>query len=467
MESSPQPAYANLGALPRELAAPVLSLRQLWVILWAHRLLIAAVTVLSAILGALILKFVIPHAYVATATLLVAYKNDDPVAGQDAAQINSWSFMGTQVELLQSTSTLLPVVDKLKLIERKEYLAGYRGDGSRESLRQYAVTRLWKKLKIVPGQASRFIYLSAEDKDPVMAATLANAVADTYLDEQMRQMMDPARERIERYSGQLEHLRRNVEAAQAKVSAFRQKTGLIDLTERTDLDAGRLTDLTTRLTEATAARQEAELRLSRVSQADAGVLNSPLVASLKTQLQQKEAQLAELRGSLGSRHPQIVSLQGDMAQLNAQLDREIGAHVQSARAEVASARAIEERLRAQVGQQRGAVMETRTQQDEGSSLLQELESATKVYQSALDAFERAQLGTQIAASNVSLTNRASPPSLPKAGRTKMFLFAVALGFVLSAGGSLIFELLNRRVRCREDLENDLGVHVLVELRPST
>lgn len=464
MDSLQSNSLDPLGGPNGDDTGPSISIRQLLVILWAYRILIAVVIITVVAAAGAALKFLVPQVYAATATLLVASKEADPVAGPDSAQTNSWSFMGTQVELIQSMSTLIPVVDKLKLTEKAEYVTGYRGDGSADSLRQFAAGRVWKKLTVTPGQSSRFIYVSADDRDPVMAATLANAVADSYLEEQMRYVMEPAKDRIERYSGQLETLRKNVEQAQAKVSEFRKKTGLIDLTEKTDLDSTRLNDLATRLTEATAERQTAEQRLARVSRADQAVLSSPLVQTLKAQLQTNEAQLSELSGSLGPRHPQIVSLRAEMEQLRAQLNREIGVHVESAQAEVNAARAIESQLRAQMNEQRDRVMRTRTMQDDGSSLLQELESATKVYQGALDAFERAQLGTQMAASNVTLANRAAPPSLPKPGRKKKFAMAVVFAFGLGFGGALLLGLMDRRVRCREDVENELRVPVLAELK---
>ncbi|TDU32299.1 uncharacterized protein involved in exopolysaccharide biosynthesis [Panacagrimonas perspica] len=457
----------SFGSTTYDMGGPALGLKQLWAIAWAYRYVIIIVPILFGIAGALTLKYLLPRVYQATATLLVAYKADDPMSGGNYSELNNYSYLGTQLELLKSESTLLPVIDQLGLIEKKEYIAGYVGDGTKESVRQYAMTILFKRLTITPGQASRFIYVSADDPDPVMAAKLANTVADVYLEEQMRQFIEPAKDRIQRYGKQLENLRKNVDDAQAKVSAFRRKTGLIDLTGKTDQDSTRLTDLDSRATEASAARQQAEMRLARAGQGDSEVLSSPLVQTLKAQLQQKEALLSDLRGSLGARHPQIVSLQGELAQLDSQLKREIGIHTESARAELAAARTVEERLRQEVSQQRAKVMSTRTQQDEGASLLQELESATKVYQGALDALESAQLGTQTAASAVSIANRAAPPSLPKAGRKKKFILIVGLGFIIGAGGSLMYELLNRRVRCREDLENDLRTPVLVELRSAS
>lgn len=452
------------GALPRELVGSALSLKQLWVILWAYRKLILAVPLVFGLVSAVLLKFVLPKVYQATATLFVSYKVDDPVSGGDFSQVTALSYMATQVELIQSPATLLAVVDQLKLHEKEEFVDNYRGDGSPDSVRRWAANRLKTRLTVATGQASRFIYVSADDKDPVMAATLANAVADAYVEEQLRQFIDPAKERIGRYGTQLETLRRNVDAAQAKITAFRKRTGLINLTDKTDLESTRLIELDKRLSEAMAARQLAELRLSRVGQGDVAILSSQLVQNLKSQMQLKEAQLSELRASLGPRHPQIQSLTTELQQLRSQLDREIGVYTESARAEVESARAIENKLRAELDQQRSQTMATRSHQDESAALLQELESATKVYQSALDAFEQAQLGTQLAASNVTLASRATPPSRAKGNRLQQVLLATGLGFFLAAIGSLVYELFNRRIRCREDLERDLGTHVLVELR---
>lgn len=454
------------GALPRELAGSTLSFKQLGVILWAYRKWIIAMPLAFGLVSVIMLKFVLPKVYQATATLFVSYKVDDPVSGGDFSQISALSYMATQVEMIQSTTTLLAVVDKLKLTEKEDFISTYRGDNSPDTLRRWAATRLKARLTVAPGQSSRFIYISADDKDPVMAATLANALADAYVDEQLRQFIDPAKERIGRYSSQLETLRKNVDTAQAKITEFRKRTGLINLTEKTDLDSTRLLELDKRLTEATAARQLAELRSSRVGQGDVAILSSPLVQNLKSQLQLKEAQLAELRGQLGPRHPQIVSLTGELEHLRSQLNREIGVYTQSAQAEVESARAVESKLKAELDAQRAQTMATRSHQDESAALLQELESATKVYQSALDAFEQAQLGTQLAASNVNIASRASPPSKAKGDRLQQVLMATALGLFLAAAGSLIYELMNRRIRCREDLEHDLGTHVLVELRAS-
>lgn len=447
-----------------EAGGPALSLRQTFAILWAYKKVIVTVPLTVGLLAGAYIKFLMPSVYEATATMLVAFKADDPTSGGDFSQLGNLSFIPTQVEFIQSPSTLMPVVESLKLHELPEYTLGYKGDGSVESIRQYVVGKLKEKLKVNAGDQSRFIYVTAEDESALMAATLANAVTDAYVDAQMRQFLDPAKERLRRYSDQLDGLRKNIEVAQDKVSAFRKRTGLVDLSG-SDTDSTRLVDLESRLTAATADRQQAELHLARIRRGDAVLVVSPLLQSLKGQMQVTEAKIVELRGSLGPRHPELLALQSEMQELREQYNREIGVHSASAESALSSARAVESKLGALIEEERQQVMAVRSHQDEGASLLHELESATKVYQAALDSIERAQLATQLAVSTVDVVNRASPPSTPEGTRRILFILVFGMAGFGTVAACVLYELLlNRRVRCREDVENDLHTPVLVELR---
>lgn len=454
------------GALPQDLMGPAISLKQLWIMVWSRRWFIAIFS-LALGLGTGIASKLLPKIYQSTATLLVAFQVDDPISGKQFSYTLEDSYMATQVEFIQSSPVLLPVVEQLQLSRLEAFRTGYTGDGNQASVDRWAAESLAEKLKVGTGTLSRFIYVSVEDRDPQFAASLANAIADSYVSEQLRQFTDPAKERTSRYSAQLENLKKKVNEAQVKVTEFRQETGLIefDVAQTQGVESARLLDLDKRLTEASARRQDAELRLRSIGDGDASILSSSLVQSLKTTLQQKIARMAELNASLGSRHPQILALQDEINLAQEQLNREISSYGAGARSEVSATRAVEAKLVQELQEQRGKVLGTRSQQDEGARLVRELESATKVYQAALDAFENAQMGAQMAASSASIVTRATPSSEPvKPIAKKNAAMAFALGLFAGIGISLLVELLNRRVRCREDIERELGLPVLVELR---
>lgn len=457
------------GALPKDLLAAPMSIVQLWNILWARKAMIIFVTTVVAAAAIFVVLKVIPRVYSATATLLVSPRLDDPVSGGGESRMY-FGYVATQVEFLESPVVLRPIVDQFRLTEREEYMLGYSGDGSEESQRQWAMATLRKNMSAGQQPGGLLINVTVTDRQAQTSADIANAIVDTYVADQKKRFLEPARERAARYSEQIKELRLKVDEAQAKVADFRKKSGLTDLSAnnlRGDGPlAGRLGDLQRRLADASGVRLEAELNLSRIRSGDATVLQaSKLIQTLKTRIQANEARLAELSESLGPRHPDIVALKADLQENRALLASEVQSHVDGGKAAVSAARAVESRLKTQIAELKQEQLVNRSHQDDAAQLLRELETATKIYQGALDAFETVRLGTEIATFNVQIVNRATaPPSADRRRGRKLIVLAVIAGGGGSSGLALLLELLNRRIRSREDMESDLGIPILMQFR---
>ena len=138
---------------------------------------------------AVIIKL-IPKTYTATATLMVNYESPDPLAARGIITGPVGTYISTEIELMESSETLLPVVDQLKLTSDPYYTSGYKGDAG--ELRNWVKDVLAKDLEIEQGRfGSQLIYINASARDPVLAAKIANAVADTYLAQQRQRMSGP------------------------------------------------------------------------------------------------------------------------------------------------------------------------------------------------------------------------------------------------------------------------------------
>jgi len=110
------------------------------------------------------------------------------------------------------------------------------------------------------------------------------------------------------------------------------------------------------------------------------------------------------------------------------------------------------------------VLATRKLQDEGAKLLLELESAQSVYKRALDGYDKIVAASVGQYSNVSFAGRARPPVKPsKPNKLKLLAAATIGGLLLGLIAPLSYELLvNRRIRCRDDVERALGIPVIGE-----
>lgn len=443
---------------------PGMSLAQFAAILWAHRrqsLLIFATVVLLAAVAC----YFWPRTYEATATLMVDFEVNDPLAGREFPTGLLGSYMATQVELARGSGVLLPVIERLRLADDPEYAAGHSGDAA--GLPSWVETRVRKKLLVEQGKyGSQLIYVTYGSDSAAEAAQVANAVAEVYSEQQQARLTGPAAERAQRYTAQLAELKDKVAHAQQEVTDFRQRSGLIDSDEKGDVGMLMLSTLEERLLEAQNNRRVAESRSSADASVGNQVLASPMIQSLKTQLALQGASLAQFRTTLGSRHPQVLELQSQMGATRAALDAELKAYAGNATAELASARQLELKLEAALAERRASVLSIRQLQDSGAKQQLELASAQAVYKRALEGYDQVLFASTGGYTNIDFVSRATPPPKPSKPKVGIVMFLAALaGCALGLGVPLCLDLLNRRVRCRDDVERDHGIPVLIELGP--
>ena len=202
------------------------------------------------------------------------------------------------------------------------------------------------------------IYITASARYPVLAASIANTVADTYLEQQRQRVTGPASERAKNYAQELAELKHKVSVAQDQVTAFRQKTGVTDgAAQANNVEADLLTSLEQRYQEAQNQRRAAEVAANGDTTASTAVLGSALVQGLKTQLDDQNKQLAQMRATLGPAHPKVIELENQIATTRRSLDDEIATYSHNASGTLVAARQLEQKLAAAVEEQRAKVLE--------------------------------------------------------------------------------------------------------------
>ncbi|HKE95485.1 MAG TPA: Wzz/FepE/Etk N-terminal domain-containing protein [Povalibacter sp.] len=456
------PSLPSVAGAPDPYAPAGLSLQQIWTILWAYRkasVLIAAAVVVCAVIAIALL----PRTYEATATLMVDYEVNDPLNSKEFPIGLLGGYMATQTELLRNPAVLLTVVDRLQLTKNRDYTAGYSGNAAQ--LREYVMNQLSKRLSIYQGQfGSQLIYITFAADDPEHAALVANTVADVFKELDFARASSPAAARARRYSEQLEQLRAKAGQAQQQYTDFYQKHALIDTGDRkADVDLAFLSDLEQQLIDAQRARRAAEARGSDDPDVRDQVLGSTLVQNLKTQLAAQRSRLAELQNTLGSRHPEILQLQAQIAETRQRLDEEIGGYARNAASGAGAARKLEAQLQSAVAAQRQKVLSANELHDQADKLRLELESAQAVYKRALDGYDQVMFASTGNYTNINFVNRATVPVKPSKPRVLvLLLLGVVAGTGLGLVAPLAYELVNRRIRCRDDLERDEGVPVLAQ-----
>lgn len=445
-----------------------MSLQQIYLVLLAHwrtSLVIFACLVATAVV---VIKKM-PRTYTATATMILDYRTNDRMAPQEFPAGMIGSYLATQIEVLRSSDILDPVINRLELTKDPEFMGGYAPKNG--SLLSWAREALRAKLEIGSGQyGSQLIHITAISRNPERAAQLADAVAGEFESQQVRRLNEPAGERAKRYGGEVQLLADQVNEIQAKIAAVRRNSGLTDLTaSQTDSDTATLASLEARYLEAQNARRSAEVRLSAESAAGGDNGAAPAIQALRAQLNAYASQMAQLRTTYGSQHVKVLELQNQIDATQRSLDATVSSQVANASTELAAARELESKLRTAVEQQRAKLMQARSVQDESQKLLLELDSAQTAYKTALGELNRVQMTASGQYTNISVMSHAEVPVQPASPKS-MKLFLLAVIAAMGAGIAIPFAwdmLLDRRIRCADDVANDLRLPLLAEFARNT
>ncbi len=430
---------------------------------WKIALIIAIASIAVAAVG---IKF-LPKTFTATATLIVGKNKRDPLATQDTPENGLTSYVETQMEVMTSPVILLQVVDRMNLTTDRLLTAGYHGNDPNE-LREFAAKNLATSLLVEIGRGGQLLYVSASARYPGRAADIANAVTDVYMEEEKRRSNEPSGERARRYSEEVAELRTKVASAQENLAAYRQRKRMTDIPTAgagsSDTETQALVDLEAHLLDAQNQRRSLEAKAMGQQATADEALASPVIQQLKSQLTMQQNQLAQLSVTEGAKHPKVQALKSQIALTEHQLNQELANLTGNVSTQLARARQLEKQYSEAVEQQRAKVLHVRDLQGEEAKLVLELDSAQSVYKKALDGFDQILFASANNNADVSLISRATPPiKASKPNKIKLLLLACFAGAGLGVAGPLGYELiLNRRLRCRDDLERGFGIPVLAE-----
>ena len=438
-----------------------MNLRQMLIVLRLRWWIVVAVFTL--VLGTTYFVSInLPKQYSAETALLLDVRSD-PLLATLMPNLVGPAFMSTQAEILRSERVASRVVKMLGLAQNASAVDQWReATQGRVPIETYFGSLLQTGLLVEPGRTSAMMNLTFTGNDPKFAAAAANTFARAYIDLTVELRMGPAREFAGFFDERLKSLRDDLDAAQAKLSAFQQKRGLLVSGERVDQEFARLNALEAALATALADSADTSSRQRNAgTETSVDVQQSAAVQTLRSELARSETRLVEISANFGSNHPVRIELETRIAELKSQIAAEMR-RVSGTTATVnriASQRIGE--LRSMVDAQKRSVLSLRTQRDEASALLREVETAQRAFDAV--ALRRTQLANESQAEQAAarVLSAATEPLTHSKPNIRKYLGAAAI-FGLLGGLAIAFllEMIDRRVRSPEDLLNADGVPVL-------
>jgi len=440
-----------------------------FILILKARYKIIVITFVATVLTASVVSLLSPKSYQASTSVLLNYKGMDPVTGLTLPAQLMPGFMATQMDIIKSHNVALKVVEQLGLAKseqaQQQFQEATKGNGD---ISDWLADLLLNKLDVIPSKESSVIKIMYTAVEPQFASVVANAFAENYISTSVQLKIDPALKAAGFFGQQIKTLRDNLENAQGNLSKYQQEKGITNPEQMYDVESMRLNELSGQLSATQAAAIDSQSRKSSAQKNatdSPDVALSPIVQSLKIDVSRAESKLAELSERLGKNHPQYQSAEAELNKVKSQLRNEIQSATNSISGSASINAQRESQLRIQVELQKKKVLELNRLRDEMSVLQKDVETAQKAMDAVTQRFSQTSIEGQSNQSDIAVLNPALAPLAPSGPKVMLaVLLSMVVGGLLGIAFGLLAELLDRRVRSRDDIAQILEVPVFAVIQ---
>ena len=424
---------------------------------------------LAAILLAILAGLLMPKRYTAQTSMLVDVRTPDPVAGAGMSGLIAPSYMATQIDIIGGDLVATRVMKTLKLNEDPETKAAWlRATEGRGTLDSWIIRDLQSGLVVQPARESNVINITYKGSDPDYVAQAANAFAQAYLDTNLSLKTEPARLYATWFDEQTKVSRDKLEDAQARLSGYQQKAGIVSSDERVDYESAKLSQISAQLTTVQGETTDSQSKRNARGDTVAEVMQSSLINSLKADVARLQSKVDENNVNLGANHPSRQRGEAELASLKNRLASESGRISASIETAYRVGKDRERELQGAVNAQKTRVLALNKQRDELNVYRRDVEAAQRAYETVSQSASQTRLQSLTNQTNVVRLNTATTPIDPSNPKMLLnVLIAAFAGTLLGIGLALVLELINRRIRSSEDLMQMLDLPVLASISSNT
>ena len=416
--------------------------------------------------------------YRAAATVIVE-RRAPQVLGKDVREVvdlsrgnywNSKEYMRTQVNMITSKSLAEKVARKKGLKDDEGFWSNVKGEaaarksGSRKRSVKAAANRLQGMVSAEPIKESNILALSIEHPDPEVAARLANAVAQAYIDQNVEYRLSSTNDAVKWLANQVDEMKKELAKAEMALHDFKKANNIISvsLEDRRSLIVRQIEKYNDALTELRMKRIAIKAERDEIKNAQEKdplemsvepVMGDATIKGLRMKYREAYRAYAGLRETYLDKHPKVRRARALMETIKSDLDRAVKLALNSHSSRFRKYRKTEASLAAALQQAKEEALALNKKEVQYRRLKRNQENTAKLYAKVLMRLKESDLTARLRVNNIRLLDRAVEPKKPVHPRVKLNLLVGALlGLMLGIGLAFLIETMDTSIKSQEDVE---------------
>jgi succinoglycan biosynthesis transport protein ExoP len=459
-----QPSWYGYDVEPPEQTSVPLA-HYLW-ILRRHRWKILFF-IFACVTATLIVSARLTPIYESTVTVDIDRQVASAIIGQDAARAplnDADQFLATQVKLIQSDSVLRPVAQQYHLLDLEKEGSDVTPEKSSEAEEDAPI--LLKKLKVTRPPNTYLLLISYRSAQPRLAADVANAVARSYVEHNIRFQSSASLATF--MEKQLEELKAKMERSSAALAQFERELNVINPEEKTSILSARLLQLNTEYTNAQTDRVRKESAWKSVQ---SGSLEAAQVSTqgenlktLSAKLDEARQKFADAKTHYGPNHPEFRKAAVQVEEIERQLQQSSKNAAQRVEVEYHESVNREGMLQKAVAETKAEFDRLNARSFEYQSLKREADADKSLYEELVRKIKEAGINAGFQNSSIRIADPARAAIRPVFPNLKLnVLLAFLFSTLLAVGFAVVTDLLDSSVRDPEQVHTLFQTEVLGSL----
>ena len=433
-----------------------------------------------------LLVFAMTPIYRAATTLLIESQQNKVVSIDEVYGLDTRGkeYLATQIEIMGARPIAEAVVDRLGLVTKPEFapddasaagiaLPSWLPFGLQKPAkpsapvrREQVVDAYMKMLSIEPVRNTLLVRVQFDSADAKFAAQVADAHAKAYIESTLDARVDATKSANDWMGTRLETLRKDLQASEANLQAYRESEQIVDVTGLKALPAAEISNLSSRQLEARQALASAEIAYLQVTPATGQKVELLGVPALlnddgmrRAQAAQATAQqaVAELESRYGPSHPRMVAAKGELEQATENLNRQARSVTEGIRKRYEAAKSEEAAIAAALNRARQQYQTVGRKESKLESLQREVDTNRQLYELFFKRLSETSATGDLTNAQARVVEAAAVPRIPvKPNKRLMVTVSVLLTLMLGIALALLLESLDNTVKGSGDVDEKLG-----------
>ena len=413
--------------------------------------------------------------YQASATVQILRRDLTPMPGVQQvseSEIRSAEDLNTQIKIIESSTLIRRVAERLKGEDLKAFLEPYQRNGVISSDSISVQEMISRHRKVVPQRLTLVVTVSFQHPDRMVAAKVANLFVEEYMKYNKSVRDSDLSKAVDDLQSTVEEQRRKVDQLAQKLQAYKERNKTVSLDQRKDIVSESLKVANLEAQRAGFVLQGVESRINQIKEYRAKsqdltglafIAESKIVQELQQQLAARTIEISKLKERYREGHPDMKQARKSFDQTRLELDRAIMSICEQVQSDYNSSLVNLKARQQELEKQKSESLHLESLAVEYSQIEREYLTQNQILQGIVARKTETTMTSTFATQNARLVDQAVPPPENKPVSPNVPL-NLGLGVVggLGLGLALAFfvAFIDDRVKSSYDIEGVVGLPLI-------